>query len=94
MTYANATPTPLISVIMPCLNGKRHIQAAFDSLLAQTFDDFELILVVNSTTHLLTAARFEGRDRFDADTIRARPEPYRWMRIVERAAAFYQDKLS
>ena len=92
MTYA--IPTPLISVIMPCLNAKRHIQAAFDSLLAQTFDDFELILVVNSTTHLLTAARFEGRDHFDADAIRARPEPYRWMRIVERAAAFYQDKLS
>lgn len=90
----STTPTPLISVIMPCLNGKRHIQAAFDSLLAQTFNDFELIVVVNNTTHLLTAAQFEGRDRFDADAIRARPEPYRWMRIVERAAAFYQDKLS
>lgn len=75
---------------MPCLNGERYIRAAIDNVLAQTFNDFDLIVVVNNTTHLLTAVRF----RFDADAIRARPEPYRWMRIVERAAAFYQDKLS
>lgn len=86
----STTPTPLISVIMPCLNGERYIRAAIDNVLAQTFNDFDLIVVVNNTTHLLTAVRF----RFDADAIRARPEPYRWMRIVERAAAFYQDKLS
>lgn len=43
-------PPPLISVIMPCLNGERHIQAAIDSVLAQTFDDFELIVVDNGST--------------------------------------------
>lgn len=48
MTYT--TPTPLISVIMPCLNGERHILAAIDSVLAQTFDDFELIVVDNGST--------------------------------------------
>lgn len=42
--------TPLVSVIMPCLNGERHIQAAIDSVLAQTFDDFELIVVDNGST--------------------------------------------
>ncbi|MHB1332220.1 MAG: glycosyltransferase family 2 protein [Sulfuriferula sp.] len=47
MTYT--TPTPLISVIMPCLNGERHIQAAIDSVLAQTFGDFELIVVDNGS---------------------------------------------
>lgn len=36
---------------------------------------------------------FEGRDRFDADAIRAKPEPYRWVHIAERIAAFYQDRL-
>ena len=41
---------PLISVIMPCLNGERHIQAAIDSVLAQTFDDYELIVVDNGST--------------------------------------------
>ena len=48
MTYN--TPPPLISVIMPCLNGEQHIQAAIDSVLAQTFDDFELIVVDNGST--------------------------------------------
>ena len=41
---------PLVSVIMPCLNGERHIQMAIDSVLAQTFDDFELIVVDNGST--------------------------------------------
>lgn len=36
---------------------------------------------------------FEGRDRFDANTIRTKPEPYRWVHIAERVAAFYQDRL-
>jgi glycosyltransferase involved in cell wall biosynthesis len=35
---------------MPCLNGERHIQTAIDSVLAQTFDDFELIVVDNGST--------------------------------------------
>ena len=48
MTYT--TPPPLISIIMPCLNGERHIQAAIDSVLTQTFDDFELIVVDNGST--------------------------------------------
>jgi len=41
---------PLISIIMPCLNGEQHIQTAIDSVLAQTFDDFELIVVDNGST--------------------------------------------
>ena len=90
----HTTPPPPISVIMPCLNGERHIQAAIDSVLTQTFDSFEFLVAINSTAHLLTMTRFEGRDHFDADAIRARPEPYRWMHIAEWAAAFYQDKPS
>ncbi len=42
--------TPIVSIIMPCLNGERHIQATIDSVLAQTFDDFELIVVDNGST--------------------------------------------
>ena len=41
---------PLVSVIMPCLNGERHIQMAIDSVLVQTCDDFELIVVDNGST--------------------------------------------
>ena len=42
--------TPIVSIIMPCLNGERHIQATIDSVLAQTFNDFELIVVDNGST--------------------------------------------
>lgn len=41
---------PTVSIIMPCYNGMRHIQAAIDSVLMQTFDDFELIVVDNGST--------------------------------------------
>ena len=37
--------TPLISVIMPVRNAGAYLAPAVDSVLAQTFADFELILV-------------------------------------------------
>lgn len=37
---------------------------------------------------------FEGRDTFDVAAIRARPEPYRWLHIAERVAAFYKERLN
>ena len=36
---------------------------------------------------------FEGQDHFDADAIRAKPEPYHWVHIAERITAFYQEQL-
>lgn len=36
---------PKISIIMPCLNAAKFIAEAIDSILAQTFDDFQLIIV-------------------------------------------------
>lgn len=39
------TGEPVISVIMPVYNGVKYIEAAVNSVLAQTFHDFELILV-------------------------------------------------
>ena len=36
---------PLVSVIMPVYNGERYLREAIDSILAQTFTDFELIIV-------------------------------------------------
>jgi len=41
---------PTVSVIMPCLNSEWHIQTAISSVLAQTFNDFELIVVDNGST--------------------------------------------
>ncbi len=36
---------PLISVVLPVFNGAAHIHAAVRSILDQTFDDFELIVI-------------------------------------------------
>lgn len=42
--------TPKVSIGMPVYNGERFIRKALDSLLAQTFTDFELIISDNAST--------------------------------------------
>jgi glycosyltransferase involved in cell wall biosynthesis len=37
--------TPQISVIIPVYNGEKYLSAAIDSVLSQTVDDFELIII-------------------------------------------------
>ena len=49
MTHANKIP-PRVSVGMPVYNGERYLRAALDSVLAQTFRDFELIISDNAST--------------------------------------------
>ncbi len=41
---------PLVSVIMPVYNAKDYLQEAIDSILKQTFQDFELILMDDGST--------------------------------------------
>ncbi len=41
---------PEVSVIMNCYNGERYLRAALDSVVAQTFDDWELIFWDNAST--------------------------------------------
>lgn len=41
---------PLISIGMPVYNGERYLREAVDSVLAQDFGDFELILCDNAST--------------------------------------------
>lgn len=41
---------PKISVLMPVYNGERFLQEAVDSILAQTFTDFEFIIVDDGST--------------------------------------------
>lgn len=44
------TATPTVSIGMPVYNGEKFIRKALDSLLAQTFTDFELIISDNAST--------------------------------------------
>ena len=44
------TLKPTVSIGMPVYNGERYIKEAIDSLLAQTFTDFELIISDNCST--------------------------------------------
>lgn len=41
---------PLVSIILPTHNGSRYIRQSIDSCLAQTFTDFELIIVNDAST--------------------------------------------
>jgi glycosyltransferase involved in cell wall biosynthesis len=41
---------PVVSVGIPVYNGERYLREAVDAVLAQTFDDFELILSDNAST--------------------------------------------
>ena len=42
--------TPLISIVLPTYNGARYLKKSVDSCLAQTFSDFELIIVNDCST--------------------------------------------
>lgn len=55
---------PRVSIGMPVRNGQRFIRRAIDSLLAQTFSDFELIICDNASTDTTEAIcrQFVARD--------------------------------
>jgi len=42
--------TRRLSIGLPVFNGERYLESALDSLLAQTYSDFELIIVDNAST--------------------------------------------
>ena len=61
--------TPLVSVVLPVYNGAERVGEAIDSILRQTFRDFELIAIDDGSTEddtasvLDTLARTSGDDR-------------------------------
>ncbi len=46
--------TPLVSIILPVYNAKLHIARCIESILAQTFTDFELIIVNDGSSDNVT----------------------------------------
>jgi len=45
MVSADATGVPRVSIVLPVYNGARFLRLSVDSMLAQTFGDFELLLL-------------------------------------------------
>jgi len=43
-------PVPVVSIGLPVFNGEKYLREALDSLLAQTFRDFELMISDNAST--------------------------------------------
>ena len=54
-----ADRTPRIAVVLPVYNGERYVAEAIQSVLTQTFTDFELVVVDDGSTDR-TAAILEG----------------------------------
>lgn len=52
MTALESPIPPLVSIVLPVKNGAQYIGNAIDSLLAQTFSDFELIVIDDGSTDL------------------------------------------
>ena len=57
--------TPRVSIGLPVFNGERYLARALDSLVAQNFEDFELIISDNASTDgtAQICQEYAGRDR-------------------------------
>jgi glycosyltransferase involved in cell wall biosynthesis len=60
------TPAPAVSVMMPVYNAERYVAQAVESILAQTFTNFEFLIVDDGSTDrsreiLEEYARRDGR---------------------------------
>jgi glycosyltransferase involved in cell wall biosynthesis len=84
---------PRVSIGLPVYNGARFLPAALDSLVGQTFDDFELIVSDNASTDETQAIVEEYAQR-DARIvyvrqIRNQGAPRNFNYVVERATGDY-----
>lgn len=49
-TLRSVSKSPLVSVVMSVYNGERYLREAIDSILGQTFKDFEFIIIDDGST--------------------------------------------
>ena len=56
---------PLVSVVMPTYNSERFLKDAMESILNQTFEDFEFIIVADKSTDTSDAILDDFREKDD-----------------------------
>ena len=61
---ANAETRPRVSICIPVYNGANFLEAALDSIAAQTFEDYELIVTDNASIDA-TESIMRGREKND-----------------------------
>ena len=63
-TAVDRQQEPAVSVVMPVYQGREHLSAAIESVLAQTFERFELLVVDDGSTDgsAAIARTYAGRD--------------------------------
>jgi glycosyltransferase involved in cell wall biosynthesis len=80
--------TPRVSVVVPSFNNASFIEATMDSILAQTFEDFELVVAdhasVDGTWELLQRYRADARVRL-LRTQAGGGAPRNWERVTAAA---------
>lgn len=54
---ATSDPAPAVSVVVPCYNGGQYIDRVLASVAAQTFHDFEVVIVDDGSTEASTVAK-------------------------------------
>jgi glycosyltransferase involved in cell wall biosynthesis len=80
--------TPRVSVLVPSYNNASFIEATMDSILAQSFEDFELVVADHSSTD----GSWQRLQRYAADprvrllqTERGGGAPRNWQRVTQAA---------
>jgi GT2 family glycosyltransferase len=66
-TWMGGTPKRAASIIIPNLDGSRHLPALFDHLAAQTLSDFEVLFVDNGSTDDSVEVTLAAARRLDLD---------------------------
>ncbi|MTD14110.1 glycosyltransferase [Nakamurella sp. YIM 132087] len=91
-TAGSAAAPVTVSVVVPTYNNAAHVQAAIDSILAQTFTDFELIISDHSSTDgtwdLLQDYTADARVRLQ-QVPQGGGAPANWKAVTEPATGEY-----